>query len=286
MTTPQELITNAILSMVDSAGKWTPPWHQTELSSPSNALTKNRYHNSNILILWASAYNGRYTSSEWATYKQWNQLGKQIVKGSKGTPVIYYSSYKKTIEGVDDAVRIPIARTSFVFNACQTVGYEEPTHEQASTTNEPMPHIDLAIQQTGAKLEFSGDKAYYIPSADYICMPKIELFHTVQHYYSTTFHELVHWTGHKTRLDRELAPRFKQNAYAMEELVAELGAAFMSAEFGISNHVRNDHASYLKAWLEVLQQDKTAIVTASSVAGKAFNYLMSLINQNQIQEAA
>lgn len=272
-----QIVTDRLLAALDGAGDWTPPWRMAGASSyPVNARTKARYRGVNVLMCWAAAMGEGYATSEWATFKQWQDMGAKVGKGQKGTPILFFKEYEKG-EG-DDRARHVVARCSWVFNAAQVEGYA-PAAAAADPEATPAARIarcEFIKDATGATVDEGHDRAFYIPSLDLIRMPAFEAFRTAEHFYSTCFHELVHWTGAKTRLDRQLSVKFGSHAYAAEELIAELGAAFLSAETGIENVVRDDHAAYLKAWVAMMKDDKRAVVRAASEAGRAVDHILDL----------
>lgn len=280
-------ITNRIINSVDSAGKWSPPWKMVKPKMPVNAISNKRYSGTNVLMCWLTAMEKGYSSHRWATFKQWAEKKVSINKGEKGTPIIFFKAYEKINEqGEPD--KILMARQSYVFNADQTDEKREEAPETpgiggADSRNLP---IDVFIYKTGAEIEVAGQRAYYQRAQDKIYMPPMPLFNGPEYYYGTLLHELVHWTGAEKRLDREKGKRFGDDAYAMEELVAEIGAAFMCAEFGIESTTRDDHASYIKHWLEVLQKDKKAIVSAASMAEKAVAFMQEKVGEQAMKEAA
>ena len=276
-------VTDEIVRAIEAgAGKFIMPWHGVD-QRPHNAFTGDVYRGINTLVLWASARSRHYESSCWATYRQWRDLNAQVRKGERATPVVFYKKVPveaedaKTGESVED-YRL-IARTYFLFNSTQVDGWVESTGwpEAVIGTYE---EIDNFIAATGADIR-RGDIAAYLRSADYITIPDQSRFvgsntsSATESYYSTVFHELIHWTGHHNRLARNLSGRFGTHDYAMEELVAELGAAYLCAEFLVLNTPRGDHAAYIGEWLEVLKGDKRAIFTAAAKANEATAFLMA-----------
>jgi len=271
---PYQQVTNTLINMLDDAGTWSPPWRKTGFKTPTNAYTLQRYNGSNILMCWASGINNGFASTRWATFKQWAMMDCKVKKGAKGTPILRYNVSDKE---QDDGTKrnVVFASTAYVFNAEQVDGERalEPKPPSSEGANERNVEIESFIAATNATISYGGDTACYIPSVDKILMPDIDTFHSAGHFYSTSFHELVHWTGAKNRLDRELSTKYGSDNYAYEELVAELGAAFLSADWGISNNVRDDHAKYLNGWLKIMKQNSTAIVSAASLASKAVEYI-------------
>lgn len=285
-----ETLTDSILASIDDAGNWKPSWRSANNGRPINHVSKQPYNGVNILSCWVSQMVNNYSSQRWATYRQWAQLGGQVIKGAKGTPIIFYKQVDKT---TDDGSYL-LARSSHVFNLDQVEGID-PTKEPAApelTPAQRIAHIEDWVEaiRFDAIINHSDEgRAYYRPSTDEITMPKFESFIGPEHYYSTLAHELVHWTGSKHRLERATAAKGVDTAtYAKEELVAELGAAFLCADFGIEVATRDDHVSYLASWLKALKNDKRLIVTAASQASRAADLLNNIAQErtNQMREAA
>ena len=276
-------ITGQIVEAIRTgAGSGRMPWHRTGLSdlTPGNAVTGAHYQGVNILALWASSQIHAYPVGQWASYKQWQTIGAQVRKGEAGTCIVFYKEFPAETQSEKDSgedIR-RVARASFVFNASQVDGYKppEPAHRDPV---ERIGSADQLVGGTGAEIRHGGDQAYYHPKDDYIQMPDEALFDAEdeslrsEDYYAVLFHELVHWTGSAKRLNRILGKPFADGTYAKEELVAELGAAFLCAETGISNTPRPEHAAYVDSWLKLLENDKHAIFTASSLASQALRYL-------------
>ena len=289
-------ITDRIIKAIENgAGKVEMPWHRsgTAHTRPVNILTGNAYRGINIVSLWASAEVNGFSNGVWGTYRQWQEKKAQVRKGEKSSLIVFYKEFDNEAKNPDtgemESGKRLMARASFVFNADQVDGYERPV----KATSDPAGAVERADQfvaATSAEIKHGGEAAYYRRTTDHIQMPPRETFtgtatsSSTEGYYSTLLHELTHWTGHKRRIDRDMGKRFGDNAYAMEELVAELGAAFLCAELGITSEPRPDHAAYLGHWLEVMKADKKAIFTAASQASKAADYLGSL--QTKEQEAA
>lgn len=274
-----QAVTDTIITMIENGqadGSWSAPWNQAT-SMPVNLVSKNNYNGINVLLLWGSALRQGFSSNVWASYKQWSEKGCQVKKGSKSTMITFWKSYEKTVVQADgtteDETRI-VPRYYNVFNADQVEGYDAPTVDATETSLERIQRIDQVIINTGANIVYGGNRACYIPSMDQIALPNFQDFTSVEGFYSTAFHELAHWTGSKTRLDRDLSGRFGDESYAMEELVAELSAAFTCANLGITSETRQDHAKYIKSWLKVLKNDKKAISAAASKASKATDFIM------------
>lgn len=285
-----ETLTDSILASIDDAGNWKPSWRSANNGRPINHVSKQPYNGVNILSCWVSQMVNNYSSQRWATYRQWAQLGGQVIKGAKGTPIIFYKQVDKT---TDDGSYL-LARSSHVFNLDQVEGIDltkEPAAPEL-TPAQRIAHIEDWVEaiRFDAIINHSDEgRAYYRPSTDEITMPRFESFIGPEHYYSTLAHELVHWTGSKHRLERATAAKGVDTAtYAKEELVAELGAAFLCADFGIEVATRDDHLSYLASWLKALKNDKRLIVTAASQASRAADLLNNIAQErtNQMREAA
>jgi antirestriction protein ArdC len=262
---------------------WLKPWQAGnpagDISLPRRSCGK-AYRGINVVMLWASAVEQGFNSPLWITYKQAAELGAQVRKGEKGSPVVYADSFKKTgtdTKGEDVETTIPFLKAYTVFNAEQVDGLPEHFYTSTTPISNDQPRID-ALEQfftaTGAVIRHGGSKAYYSPSQDCVQMPEFAAFRDGESYYATLAHEITHWTSHPSRLDRQLGgKRFGDAGYAMEELVAELGAAFLCAELAITPETREDHAAYIATWLKVLRHDKRAIFTAASHAQRAADHL-------------
>lgn len=276
-------ITNQLIAAIEAdPGKPSLPWRRGAgpLQLPVNSLTGKAYSGINVLNLWVMAELRDYATPLWATYRQWAERGAQVRKGEKASTVIFYKEFEveaDLAEGDDGKRRV--ARASHVFNAAQVDGFELP---QAAEDLGPVARLakaDRFVSATGARIEHSGDRAYFRADTDHIQMPSEGLFTGTktmtrdEGYYATLVHELVHWTGPSHRLDRQMGKRFGDKAYAAEELVAEIGAAFLCAELGITQTVRADHAQYLANWLQLLKDDSRAIFTAAARASQAVTYL-------------
>lgn len=286
----QRVTDTIIRDLEQGARSWTKPW--TTMSKDSDSIRPLRhdgtpYRGINVLILWSEAVERGYISSTWMTYRQAQVLGGQVRKGEHGATVVY----AKTIERAEDdaptgdetVTRIPMLRAYTVFNTDQIDGLPTPTPAQLSPITESLStrieRADAFIAATGAAIVHRGNRACYIPSADRIEMPPYGQFidtptaGAAEGYYATVLHELVHWTSPPHRCDRDLGKRFGDHAYAREELVAEIGAAFLCADLSITLEPRPDHAAYLANWLTVLKSDKRAIFTAAASAQSAADWL-------------
>jgi antirestriction protein ArdC len=276
-------VTDTIVEQLDKGvALWHMPWVNdfNPFVIPKNCTSGNGYSGVNILLLWASTISNEFTSREWATFKQYKEKNEKLKKGSKGTRIIYYDTFKKEVDG--ELKNVPFLKSYVVFNRTQLEGYQPPTlttpeHNKVET----LALVEQFITRTKANIETKPAGALYNRKEDVISMPPRHTFKgdeltATSNYYSTLAHELTHWTGHEHRLDREFGKRFGDKAYAFEELVAELGAAFFCAELEITNNPQESHASYLSHWLDILKEDKKAIFTAASAASKSLEYLKKL----------
>jgi antirestriction protein ArdC len=235
-----------------------------------------------------------YESHEWASFKQWQERGANVRKGEKGTPIVFYknlhveSSDVDASEDAEGGRTIPFARASWVFNAAQVDGHvAQATALPESPLFERIASVDRVIEATGAQIEYGGSRACYNRLTDRISIPDERAFFgtetsTAQEaFYSTILHELAHHSGSESRLNREKGKRFADRAYAFEELIAELSAAFLCSELGITNDPRPDHAQYLVQYLAILKNDKKAIFTAAAAASAATDFILAFSRKEQ-----
>jgi antirestriction protein ArdC len=293
----QKITDHIIASIEAGAGEWKMPWHTSSAGGnmvrPINAETAKPYRGVNVLALWTAAEEAGYKSNEWATYKQYQEKGAQVRKGEKGTLIVFWKFFDKqsgeTGESEDsggkeadgekeDRNRSVMARGYIVFNADQVDGYTpRPTPTAApSQEAERIEHAEAFFAALNADIRHGGNRAFYRPATDQIQMPPFAAFRDPIAYYSTLGHEVAHWTSAKHRLDRNLSGRFGSEAYAAEELIAELSSAFLSADLKLTNEPRPDHAAYVANWLKVLKGDNRAIFTAAAKAQQAIDYLHGL----------
>jgi antirestriction protein ArdC len=279
-------ITDRVIAVIEEgAGEWQMPWHRSGVSRPLNAHTKKPYRGVNVVALWAAADAHSYGAGFWGTYKQWRELDAQVRKGERASLIVFWKELEREVEdeetGEWERKKTLFARASWVFNVDQVDGWTPPSAPERNLV-QALDHAEAFTAATGADIRYGGDRAYYRRSDDHVQMPERERFTgsttstPTEAYYATLLHELTHWTGHESRLDRELSGRFGNEAYAIEELVAELGAAFLCADLSITNTPRPDHAAYIASWLEILKRDNRAIFTAARKAAQASDYLASL----------
>jgi len=258
-------ITDKIVSAIErGAGEFRLPWHRATGNTvrPVNITSKRAYRGVNILTLWATADEKGYTSGMFGTYKQWGEAGAQVRKGEKAAFVVFYKELEVPADpesgDAETATRL-FARATPVFAAEQVDGYQVPVLDPLPpTVITPIEQAEAFVVATGATVHHGGTRAFYRLSTDSIHLPPREAFigtktsTPAESYYSTLCHELCHWTSHESRCHRQLGKRFGDQAYAMEELVAELGAAFLCADLRITDAPRTDHAQYLASWLAVM----------------------------------
>lgn len=269
-------ITDKIIAALESGVRpWARPWQDGGIPVHPRRANGEKYRGINTVLLWIEQETKGYKSPYWVTFRQAAADGGHVRKGEKGTTVVYASAFVKDA-GSDAEKKIPFLRAYTVFNVEQCEGLPEKYFPKAPTftPKQKIEHAEAFFARLGANLSIGGDRAFYAPSLDQICIPNIDAFVSPEAYYAVKAHEFVHWTSHKTRLDRNFNSRgFGSEGYAKEELVAELGAAFLCADLGLSAEPREDHAAYIQAWLKALKNDKRLIVSAASYATKAVAYL-------------
>lgn len=306
-------VTESVVKALEHAGKWSRPWAQLGLGASNPRNTEGRpYRGVNTVLLWASALEHGYASGEWGTFKawfrdreatpdeveaaergeaewtrqvdgEWRTTTRCVRRGEHATLVALFKPTRRRARPeqvasgeADDDGRVPSLYLTYynVFAGEQVHGWEptaldlDPVERDAAA--------DAFFEAVGADVRHGGDRAFYAPGPDFIGLPDPDQFVDAGAYYATSAHEHGHWTGHKTRLARDFTGRFGDDAYAMEELVAELTAAFVCARLGLEPTVRDDHASYVAHWVRVLKSDERAVVTAASNAQRATDFLVGL----------
>lgn len=278
-------VTDQIVTELEKGVRpWIKPW---SAEHAAGRITRPLRHNGepyagiNILMLWAAATAQGFAAPIWMTYRQASELGAHVRKGEKGSPVVYANKLVRTetdeVTGDESERTIPYMKGYTVFNVEQIE--DLPAHYYAKA--EPrfdsparIDHADAFFTALGADIRHGGNQAYYAVGLDYVQMPPFETFRDAESYYATLAHECTHWTRHPSRLERDFGrKRWGDEGYAMEELVAELGAAFLCADLELELAVRDDHAAYIASWLKVLKQDKRAIFTAAAHAQRAADFL-------------
>lgn len=278
----QDVTDRIIGELEQGRGPWVQPWGRAKasLGLPANAATGRRYSGINILILWGAVIEKGFPAQHWLTFRQALDLGGNVRKGECGTTVCYADRFipKTEIERVakegDEPAAVPFLKRFTVFNIAQCDGLERLQGEPAPLPErEIVPHAEALIAATSADIRIGGDRAFYLPSGDYIQVPPQPAFFDQINFYRTCFHELSHWSGATHRLNRDLSGHLGTKAYGHEELVAEMASAFICASLSIVPTVR--HADYLGAWLDILREDNRAIFRAASQASKAADYLLA-----------
>ncbi len=284
-------VTGKLLAAIAAGtGEFEMPWHsRSALAIPHNASTRAAYRGINIMCLWLESRARGYQGHSWASYRQWQKLGAQVKKGERGTPIIFYKPLEideeaKDEEGQASPYVLHVLRTSFVFNEAQVSGYTPPPPEYSDTVA-PSEQIEAFVSATRARVRYGFRHACYRQDLDDIEMPHPAWFigssssTPRETFYATLLHELTHWSGASHRLDRQFGKVLADQAYAFEELVAELGAAYLCAAFGIANKPRPDHAAYLAHWLAILEGDRKAIFRAAAMAQTAVEYLRTVAGE-------
>lgn len=270
-------VTNAIIAQLEAGTRpWQKPWNGTGSLSMPRRFSGVPYRGINVLLLWASATQQGLTGDRWFTFKQAKDLGGKVRKGARGTRIVFFKPLEVRDAATGEEKKIPMLRTYVVFNADQIEGLPE---KYAPAPFVPTPGIErdkaaeAALRSSGAVIEEHGGAAYYTPATDIVTMPDFERFKSSSGYLATLAHELCHWTGHKSRMDRFGANT--RTDYAFEELVAEIGAAFVGTRLGITGEHIDNHSAYLASWLKVLRNDKRAIFKAAALAQQAADMVLA-----------
>ena len=266
---------------------WLKPWNASHLAGRiSRPLRWNGipYNGINIIMLWGEATSRGFACPIWMTFRQAKELGGHVRKGETGSLVVYADRIRRretdTDTGEEIDQEIPFMKGYSVFNCEQIEGLPTHYYATAETALDPIERNERAeafFAAMRADVRHGGDRAFYAIEPDYVQMPPFECFRDTESYYGTLAHEMTHWTRHPSRLDRSFGrKRWGDEGYAMEELVAELGAAFLSADLGVTPEPREDHAAYIGSWLAVLKNDKRAIFSAAAHAQRAADFLSGL----------
>jgi antirestriction protein ArdC len=284
-----------IVELEQGVRPWFKPWNAEHAAG---RITRPLRHNGeayrgiNVLMLWAEAVAQGYACPIWMTYRQASELGGQVRKGEHGSLVVYANRLTRTEtndKGEEVDQEIPFLKGYTVFNVEQIDGLPAEFTQVAAPVLDPVHQIaraDAFFGSTGVAIRHGGNQAYYAVHADHVQMPPFASFRDAESYYTTLAHELTHGTRHPSRLNRDFGrKRWGDEGYAAEELVAELGSAFLSADLGLTLEPRTDHASYIDHWLNVLKNDKRAIFTAAAHAERACGFLHGLQPDRQSTEA-
>lgn len=281
---PHQQVTDRIIADLETGVRpWTRPWADGGMGVRPLRHDGQPYHGVNVLTLWAEAALRHYSVPVWMTFRQALALGGAVRKGEKGVRVVYANRLVRTDSDAPEGAperHIGFLKSYTVFNLRQIEGLEDRYPTAPTSSLDPalkVVAIEAFFAATGAVIGHGGVQAYYAPGPDRIQMPPFETFVDAEGYYATLGHEMTHWTRHPTRLDRDFGrQRFGDEAYAREELVAELGAAFLCADLGLTLEPRPDHAAYLAFWLQVLRADKRFILSAAAHAERAVAFLQGL----------
>lgn len=276
----REVSDRVLAELQQGSAPWIKPWSATAGQNvPHNAVTGRPYTGSNVILLWITATKNGYAAPAWLTYKQAQEAGGNVRKGEHGKKVYFVKQLivkdKSADAADDDMCKIPMLREYTVFNVAQCEGLPERITNSISKparnkeTRDQEAHEFLTA--SGAEIREGMGEAYYAPGKDVIFLPAFTAFKNAHSFYGTAFHELGHWTGAEQRLDRKFGKRFGDQAYAAEELVAELASAFLCAEFDFDGELR--HAGYIAHWIKLLKDDSHAFFTAASKAQAAADYL-------------
>jgi antirestriction protein ArdC len=289
-------ITSKIVSELEKGARpWVRPWSACNTAGRivrPLRFNGKPYNGINILMLWSAAMEKGFGAPVWMTFKQALELNAHVRKGEHGSLVVYADKIARTEidkdTGEESERSIPFMKGYTVFNVEQIEGWSAHYYaklEPLGETVHRIAHADDFFAATGASVVHGGSQACYVMRSDNIHMPCIDSFRDAESYYATLAHEATHWTRHPKRLDRDFGrKRFGDEGYAMEELVAELGSAFLCADLELTLEVRDDHAAYIGSWIKVLKNDKRAIFTAASHAQRAADFLNGL--QDSATEAA
>lgn len=274
------IITDRIMEkLAQGCVPWHKPWAGNS-EYPKNLITKKEYRGINVFILACAGF----ASPFWASYKQIKELGGNVNKGEKGWPVVFWK-FMDEDDSEDNKKHIPLLRYYTVFNVDQTSGIDEKKIPESAAKYNEMEKLEqceavvLAMPQR-PEITYNDQRAYYTPSKDRVNMPKMETFDGAEEYYSTLFHELTHSTGHESRLNRKGIisgiAAFGTKEYSKEELVAEMGAAFLCGHCQIDNKTIDNSAAYIKSWLKKLKDDPKMVILAAAQAQKAVDFILGI----------
>jgi antirestriction protein ArdC len=282
-------VTNKIIAALEAGtAPWVQPWSTGHGSAlPANLSSSRPYRGINVLLLNMQQMAHGYSLNRWLTFQQAKALGANVRKGEHGTGIVFFKMLERDEAANDPGTRrvIPLLRSFTVFNAAQVDGLPEALTATPALPDgwTPVGAADELLERSGATIRHGGDRAFYRPSDDSIQMPHKATFAQAHRYYNVALHELTHWTGAESRCNRELRGRQHIDAYAFEELVAEMGAAFLSSYCGLPGALQ--HPSYIAHWLTALKNDKRLIFTAASAAQKAADFLLPAPETAPVAEA-
>lgn len=282
-------VTNKIIAELEEGRvPWVQPWGtsaaKAPLGLPKNASTGRSYSGINILLLWGALVQHGFPGQGWLTFRQALSLGGNVRKGERGTTVVYADNFvpedekKRARDTGEEAQTIPFLKRFTVFNTAQCEGLSDEIAVNISPPPPDLiePKVETLIRATGIDFRIGGDKAFYVPTDDYVVVPPPQAYFEPINWHRTALHEIGHASGHHSRLNRDLSGSFGSKKYAFEELIAEHISAFCCASLGIVPTVR--HADYIGSWLDVLRGDSRAIVRAASYASKAADWILSFLS--------
>jgi antirestriction protein ArdC len=283
---PARRITDAIIKKLEEGtSPWRRPWtSSSSIERPVRACGKP-YRGINTIWLWHVAEQRGFTMPTWMTYRQAEELGGQVRKGEKSTFAVFYKSYGKSeadpATGEDKTSQRRVLKTYNVFNVSQIDGLPDrfvvPPAPRLRPPETHRAEIDAFIAASGATIISGGSRACYIPSLDVVHMPDWQDFESYAQYGAVAAHELSHWTGNPSRLNRDMSGGFGSEAYAREELCAEISACYIGVELGLPVTHLDNHASYIASWIKILKHDERALLSAAAKAEAASDYLLSRI---------
>ena len=275
---------------------WLKPW---SAGNSAGRITRPLRHNwlsyggINVLMLWAAAIEAGYSSACWMTFRQAHELGAHVRKGEKGSTVVYAGTISRSEddeeeEAGEEVKQIPFLKSYAVFNTEQIEGLPEQYQLRPEPVMDPVQriaHADHYFAATGANIRHGGNRAYYNAGSDHVQMPLFESFRSPEAHVATLAHEIVHWTKREDRLNRDFGRKKRRDeGYAREELLAELGAAFLCADLALTPEPGAYHAAYIQSWLKVLKEDKRAIFSAAAHAQRAVEFLHGLQSSSDAGE--
>lgn len=287
----QEITDKFIEALESGTVPWIKPWDASgDLSLPHNAVSGRQYRGINLAVAWVTAQSKGYAANGWLTYNQARQLGGHVRLGEKSTLFVAWNIVKKKDPDTGEEKTFPLIKPWYLFNVdqCENLDMTKiKAYDPEAEAKHQVTDVLALGEQVGADIRHGGSEAFFSPTHDFISVPKQTTFKTINDYESTLAHELVHWTGGSKRLKREQKGGFGSEDYAFEELIAEIGSAFVCAQLGIKLEGLQ-HENYIGSWIKKLQNDKKAIVKAASQAQKASEFLLTGAKESyaDIEEAA
>lgn len=272
----QQVTDRIVTALEQGTAPWVCPWQRSEIDpAPANAVSGRAYRGINVLLLNLQAFASGFEVNRWLTYRQAQAAGGQVRRGEAGTTVVFFKLHELPDPSADQPGRVvPLLRSFTVFNVAQIDGLPATPSVATPQPWDPIGEAEGVLRCSGASIRHGGSRAYYMPAQDCIQLPARAAFAGAADYYGVALHELTHWTGHSSRCDRPLQGRKALDAYAFEELIAEMGAAFLCAHCRLPGQLQ--HASYIASWLKALRDDKRLIFTAASQAQRAADFVLDL----------